>query len=81
MDLQLGSVVDCLGLHVRVVERAVVPGWQETQCPGFLTSTTELERSETTTTQVGVYLAPSQSYYHVLELAIYEGFLSLPTLI
>ena len=40
-----GYVVECLGLHVRVVVGEVVPLWEgeNEQCPGYMSSTTELE--------------------------------------
>ncbi|KAL5261372.1 hypothetical protein ACHWQZ_G007164 [Mnemiopsis leidyi] len=54
IDVEVGGyVVECLGLYVRVVVGQVVPLWEgeDEQCPGFLSSTTELERQDSEGTQ------------------------------
>ena len=49
IDVEVGGyVVECLGLYVRVVVGQVVPLWEgeSEQCPSYLSSTTELERTD-----------------------------------
>jgi len=64
IDVGVGSVVECLGLQLRVVvvERATVWEGEGRECGGFLTSTTELERSEGNTTQY-FQLTPTRSFH------------------
>ena len=53
IDVRVGSVVECLGLNVRVLQSVPVVRWQGegSVCPGHITSTTQLERSDAATTE------------------------------
>lgn len=52
IDLQNKEEVICLGLSLRVVESKEVAAWagEEVKCPGYFTTTTQLEISENNTT-------------------------------
>lgn len=71
--MKVGSVVECLGLNVRVVESEHVPRWEgeDTSCPGLLTSTTQLERSD----------AESQTteYFQLTPPTLFRVFISRPS--
>jgi hypothetical protein len=64
IDMNVGEVVECLGLSVRVVRSEHVPRWEgeDTTCPGLLTSTTQLERSDSGSTEY-FRLAPPTSFH------------------
>ena len=53
IDVSVGSVVECLGLNVRVLQSIPVARWEGdgSICPGHITSTTQLERSDAATTE------------------------------
>ena len=51
IDLQNKAEIECLGLSLRVVESMVVAAWsgEEVKCPGYFTTTTQLERNDSVT--------------------------------
>jgi len=71
IDMSVGDVVECLGLSVRVVQSEHVPRWdgEDTTCPGLLTSTSQLERSDSGTTE----------YFQLAPLTQFHVFISKPS--
>ena len=73
IDMSVGDMVECLGLSVRVVQSQHVPRWEgeDTSCPGLLTSTTELERTDSD--------SMTTEYFKLAPLTSFHVFVSKPT--
>ena len=72
IDVEVGGyVVECLGLYVRVVVGQVVPLWdgEREQCPGYLSSTTELERQD----------SEGKQYFQFQPATLFHVYTSKPT--